>query len=106
MLIQQLDAAENKARAAELQAREADQHAREYADRMREGARRTSELEQAEHAAKEKLQKTMDQAAQLQAHVDDLEGQTHKTQARTKEHETTLRASEQRATEVDARARD
>jgi len=105
-MIQQLDAAENKARAAELQAREADQHAREYADRMREGARRTSELEQAEHAAKEKLQEAMDQAAQLQAHVDDLEGQTHEAQARARELEASLRASEQRAAEVDARARD
>jgi ParB family chromosome partitioning protein len=105
-LIQQLDAAENRARAAELLAREADQHAREYADRMREGARRTNELEQAERAAEAKLQEAMDQAARLQAHADDLEGQTNDAQAQARELESSLRASEQRAAEVDARARD
>jgi chromosome segregation ATPase len=48
----------------------------------------------------------MDRAAQLQAHVDDLEGQTNEAQAHARELESSLRATEQRASEVDARARD
>jgi len=105
-LTQQLDVAENRARAAEQQAREANEHAREYADRMREGARKVNELEQQSQQALGRVQELQDAAATAQAHADDLEGQAHDAQATVRELEGQLRGMEQRASEVDARARD